>query len=211
MGLRRHILRFAAYSSLIFVPHWLAFNICKFISLFQSQRFRILTHSKGAICIDIPFHICGHEYIQVGEGFNSRAGLRMECLDAKLYIEHSPLLSIGNGVSINFRCHIGAINKIVIGDNVLIGSNVLITDHSHGRSDESDICITPGDRPLYSKGPVTIEKNVWIGENVCILSGVTIGRNSIIGANTVVTKDVPAYCIVAGNPMRIIRQIIIKK
>ncbi|MBR4243334.1 MAG: hypothetical protein IKR98_05525 [Bacteroidaceae bacterium] len=62
-------------------------------------------------------------------------------------------------------------------------------------------------RPIVSKGPVVIEDNVWIGEMACIMPGVTIGRGAIVGANAVVTHDVPPYTLVAGNPARIIKQI----
>lgn len=110
---------------------------------------------------------------------------------------------IGNNVNINWYAHIGAINKIVIGDNVLIGSSVLITDHSHGQSGMSNL--PPAARPLYSKGPVIIGENVWIGEGAVILGGVEIGSNTIIGANSVVTHDIPANCVAAGVPAKIIK------
>jgi len=109
-------------------------------------------------------------------------------------------------VSVNFRCHIGVINEIRIGDNVLIGSNVLITDHSHGTTSYDDLAQAPTQRNLYSKGPVIIEDNVWIGENVSILPNVRIGQNSVIGCNTVVSKSVPSYCVVYGNPNKIIQR-----
>jgi len=60
---------------------------------------------------------------------------------------------------------------------------------------------------LSSKGPIIIKKNVWIGDSVCILSGVIVGENAIIGANSVVTKDIPANSVVAGVPARVIRQL----
>ena len=65
----------------------------------------------------------------------------------------------------------------------------------------------PEDQPLYSKGVVTIGNNVWIADKVTILSGVTIGDNSMIGATAVVTHDIPAGVIAAGVPARVIRQI----
>ena len=65
----------------------------------------------------------------------------------------------------------------------------------------------PEDQPLYSKGVVTIGNNVWIADKVTILSGVTIGDNSMIGANAVVTHDIPSGVIAAGVPARVIRQI----
>ena len=65
--------------------------------------------------------------------------------------------------------------------------------------------MAPIKRPIYSKGEVIIEDDVWIGDKVSILSGITIGRGAIIGANAVETKDVPSYSIAVGNPIRIIR------
>lgn len=99
--------------------------------------------------------------------FYAGPGLRIECIDSYGLQKFSPKLIIGDNVSFNFRCHVGCINRIIIGNNVLIGSNVLITDHSHGYNDSSDINTPAKDRYLYSKGPVVIEDNVWLGENVC--------------------------------------------
>ncbi|MPN45551.1 2,3,4,5-tetrahydropyridine-2,6-dicarboxylate N-acetyltransferase [bioreactor metagenome] len=96
---------------------------------------------------------------------------------------------------------------IKIGDNVLTGSKILITDNSHGQSQPNDIDIPPIKRSLYSKGPVIIENNVWIGEKSTILAGVTIGTGAIVAANSVVTKDVPAFAVVAGTPAKIVKLI----
>lgn len=113
-----------------------------------------------------------------------------------------PLLIIGDMVCINRNVHIGCINRITIGQGTLIGSNVLITDHSHG---DKEYDLSPSSRPLYSKGPIVIGENVWIGENVCILPDVTIGDNCIIGAGSIVTKSIPCNSIVVGNPARVIK------
>ncbi|MDD3138149.1 MAG: acyltransferase, partial [Lachnospiraceae bacterium] len=121
--------------------------------------------------------------------------------------KYKPQIVIGNGVGINPYCHIGAINNITIEDNVLIGSGVLITDHSHGKVTGEECRMAPGKRPLFSKGPVQIKKNVWIGEHAVILPNVTIGEGAIVGANAVVTKDVPDYAVVGGNPARIIKML----
>lgn len=114
---------------------------------------------------------------------------------------------IGDGSSLNYYCHIGAIDKIVIGDNVMIGSYVLITDHAHGKMTKEDLDIPVNQRRLFSKGPVIIDDNVWIGEHACIMPGVHIGRCSVIGANAVVTHDVPPYSMVAGCPAKVIKQL----
>jgi len=113
------------------------------------------------------------------------------------------------GIEIGKGCYIGSYltvlnaGKIVIGNRVLIASNVLITSENHGMDPESDIDYM--DQPLTSK-PVEIGDGCWIGQNVCILPGVKIGKKAIIAAGSIVTKDVPEYCIAAGNPARIIKK-----
>lgn len=118
-----------------------------------------------------------------------------------------PKLIIGNNVSLNERCTISCLNKIEIGDGVLFGDNVFITDNSHGNNTFRELLTIPRNRKLFSKGTVKIGKNVWIGRNVCILPNTTIGDNAIIGANAVVTHDVPDNSIVAGIPAVVIRKI----
>lgn len=155
--------------------------------------------------LPLPNYIFGEQYMTIGQNFGTMAGLRMECYDTYRDQHFTPQLTIGDNVSFNYFCHVGCINKIVIGNNVMVGSYVLITDHSHGSLDMVDIPVAQ--RPLISKGPVIIEDNVWIGEHACILPGVTIGKGSIIAANAVVTKDVPAYSIVAGVPGKVVRSL----
>lgn len=121
---------------------------------------------------------------------------------------YSPSIMIGNGCSIGEDNHITSICNIYIGNNVLTGRKVLITDNSHGNTLLKDLDIEPVKRELYSKGPVIIEDNVWIGEKASIMPGVKIGKGSVIAANSVVTRDVPAYCVVAGCPARIIKDCI---
>lgn len=156
--------------------------------------------------ISDPIYIHNGKLISVGKNFHSEKRVRLEAFDIQEYQDYRIKIVIGDNVHLNWDCHIGAINRIEIGDNVLIGSKVLITDHSHGNPNNSDISLPPNKRPLYSKGPVIIKNNVWIGEGVAILPNVTIGENSIIGANSVVTKDIPANVIAVGNPARIIRE-----
>ena len=97
---------------------------------------------------------------------------------------------------------------IYIGNNVLTGRYVYISDNSHGdTSDITQISIPPINRSLKSKGKVIIEDNVWIGERVCMLSGVKVGYGAIIVANSVVTKDVPPYSVSAGVPAKVLKTI----
>lgn len=146
------------------------------------------------------------QYISVGDHFSAMYNLRLEAWDEFIDQKFTPSLEIGNNVSFNTDCHVGCINKIIIGNNVMIASRVYISDHSHGNASLDSIKIIANHRPLITKGPVIIEDNVWIGEGACILPGVTIGKNSIIGANAVVTKNVPANSIVAGVPAKILKK-----
>lgn len=102
---------------------------------------------------------------------------------------------------------ISAAMEVRIGNGVLTGRYVYISDNNHGKSDYDSLCLQPGKRDLYIKGPVIIGNNVWIGDKVSILSGVTIGDGTIIGCNAVVTKDIPPYSVVAGVPARVIRKV----
>lgn len=149
-------------------------------------------------------YVIGKKYIHIGDNFSAFANLRMEAIDEYRNFRYQPILEIGNSVSFGNGCHIGCINKITISDGVLLGSYVLIEDHSHGQTDYVSNQ-KPVDRELVSKGPIHIGKNVWICDGVCVLPGVTIGENSIIGANAVVTKDIPANCVAAGNPAKVVR------
>ncbi len=116
-------------------------------------------------------------------------------------------IEIGNEVSIGEYTHITAANKIVVGNGVLTGRFVLITDNSHGSGDSrQELEISPLTRDVVSKGEVAIGNNVWIGDKVSILPGVHIGDGCVIGANSVVTKDIPAYSIAVGNPCRVVKQ-----
>jgi lipopolysaccharide O-acetyltransferase len=117
------------------------------------------------------------------------------------------LLVFKNDVQINDFVHIVALERIVIGNNVLIASKVFISDSNHG-SYSGEAQSHPDQNPIerkLSNSPIEIEDNVWLGEFVSVLQGVTIGRGSIIGSMSVVTKDIPPYCIAVGSPARVIK------
>lgn len=114
---------------------------------------------------------------------------------------------IGNDVYFSSNVFVSCINRIVISDGVLVGNNCYISDNSHGNMSKLELSITPYRRHLFSKGTVYIGKNVWLGRNVCIMPNVKIGDYAIIGANAVVTHDIPSYSIAAGVPAKVIRMI----
>lgn len=138
-------------------------------------------------------------------GENISVGRRTLIMTSKRNDTQIPRLTLGNNINIGSDCFITCSNRISIGNDVLMGAKITITDNSHGRMILDELCIHPSFRPLVSKGPVVIGNCVWIGDKVTILPGVTIGDGSIIGANSVVTKDVPSNCVVAGNPAKVIK------
>ena len=131
----------------------------------------------------------GAKYGRIGNGVRIGSDVVLEIYDKYMEQKFSPKFTIGNDSCIGDESHITCINEIRIGNGVRMGRKVFITDNAHGASDPNMLDIRPNLRPMVSKGPVIIEDCVWIGEMVCIMPGVTIGRGSIIGANAVVTKD----------------------
>lgn len=114
--------------------------------------------------------------------------------------EERIFIEIGNGVDIGDYVHITSTNYIKIGAGSLFGRYVTITDNAHGHSDRLSMDKMPLEREVVSKGPVVIGQNVWIGDKATILPGVTIGDGAIIGANAVVSKDIPPYSVAYGIP-----------
>ncbi len=155
----------------------------------------------------MPFfsYLRGAEYISIGSKCNIAAGVQLTAWDKYGDQSFTPEIILGDNCSIGEDSHITAINSVRLGNSVLLGKKILITDNAHGASSSELLDIAPNLRPLYSKGPVIIEDNVWIGEKSSIMPGVHVGKGSIVAANSVVTKDVPPYCVVAGVPAKILK------
>lgn len=158
-------------------------------------------------CISHDAFFAGVKYMEIGDNFHCGTNAWVEALDERNGQRFSPRLVIGNNFSMQYNCHIGCIESIEIGDGVLLGSKVYITDHFHGKVTCEDIDVPPSQRSLSSK-PVKIGNNVWIGDNVCIMPGVTLGNNVIVGANAVVTKSFPENTVIAGVPAKVIKKLI---
>jgi acetyltransferase-like isoleucine patch superfamily enzyme len=173
---------------------------------FFTLKYRRLFHSFGNdSVITGALSLRGASYISVGPSslFGKNIVLSAwSCFNNQTF---SPQIIIGENVSIGDYAHITAINEIFIGNNVLFGRWVTVTDNSHGKTDICSLKTPPISRQLYSKGKVVIKDNVWIGDKVTILPNVTIGVGSVIGSNSVVTHDVPDYSVAVGNPARTIK------
>ena len=150
--------------------------------------------------------IRGRASIHLGSRFTALNNLWLEAVD---YLGgYHPTLTIGSRVTCGDAVHIAATNLVRIGNDVLIGSRVLITDHNHGLyqgDGQSSPIQRPAERALSQGAQTIVEDNVWIGDGVVLLAGSSIGRGSIIGANSVVRGRIPPGCIAAGNPARVIR------
>ena len=153
------------------------------------------------------FVVRGGAYITIGDDFHCGPDTTIAAWDRYQGEIFHPHIVIGAGVRINASAYISAIDSITIGDNVLFGRGVLIVDNSHGRLSPEEVDIPPAQRKLYSKGPVVIEDNVWLGEGVAVMPGVRIGYSAVIGAHSVVTSDIPARCVAVGSPARVIKQL----
>lgn len=143
------------------------------------------------------------QYLHFGKGVGIGKHSYFLPLDSYAGIKYNPKIEIGDGCWIGIRNSFAAIDEIKIGNHVLFAGYVHISDHSHGYE---DIMKPIAPQKLISKGPVVIEDDCWLGFGCEILSGVHIGKHSVVAARAVVTKDVPAYSIVAGNPACVVKQ-----
>lgn len=173
-----------------------------FIEMFQIIIFLIITKFffPTARLVRFPFVIRGKKYIDFGEMLTIGRYCRFDVLGKHT----SNILKFGKNVNIGDSVRISCIDKVDIGDNVLIGSRVLIIDNSHGSYsgvNQDNPALHPNDRKLTSS-PIIIGNNVWIGDGAVIQKGVTVGDGAIIGANSVVTKNIPSKTISVGIPAK---------
>ena len=170
------------------------------VSLIYTKLF--FSHAR---LIRLPFDIRNKKNILIGDGFTTGFGCRIEAYPQKDTL--APILFFGKNVEINDYVHIAAGEKIVIGNNVLIASKVFISDLNHGnyKGENQDSPLSSPNNRKLSTNPIVIKDNVWLGEGVCIMPGVTIGFGCVIGASSVVTKDIPDYCIAVGSPARVFK------
>lgn len=149
----------------------------------------------------------GFKSINIGRNTGIQKHTILGCWNKFYEQNFNPAIFIGNNCNIGEYTHISSCNRITIGDGLLTGRFVLITDNNHGALSKEESTTPPLRRKLVSKGEIVIGENVWIGDKVTILGGVNVGNNVIIAANSVVTKSIPDNCVAAGNPAKIIKSI----
>jgi lipopolysaccharide O-acetyltransferase len=153
-------------------------------------------------------YIRGAKSITIGSRFVAGKNLWLAAISQYEDNHYAPKIVIGNNVGVGDSVHIAATTSVVLGDDVLVGSRVLITDHNHGiyrGKAQSEAEQPPSKRKLSADQGIFIGCNVWIGDGVVILPGSHIGEGSIIGANSVVTGSIPSRCIAIGCPARSVR------
>lgn len=184
----------------------LASSVSKYIYTGSIKR-KFASFGKRSLIIPSLLSFRGGKYISIGNNTIIGKSVQLTAWDKYREKYYTPSIIIGSNCNIRAYSHITAINEIIIGDNLLTGTNVLISDNSHGILSESHVKIPPSERDLNSKGKIQIGNNVWVGNNVIILANVKIGDGVIIGANSVVTSDIPAYSVAVGVPAKIVKQI----
>jgi acetyltransferase-like isoleucine patch superfamily enzyme len=146
-----------------------------------------------------PYRIDGEEGLSVGNSVKFQSGVWLFC---DRTVGTFTKLEIGDNCSFGYRNHIACVGEIIIGDNVLTANNVYISDNLHNYEDTKRPIM---DQPVTFTRKVEIGSGSWIGENACVI-GAKVGKNSVIGANSVVTRDIPDYCVAVGIPARVIRK-----
>jgi acetyltransferase-like isoleucine patch superfamily enzyme len=146
-----------------------------------------------------PLRIDGGRNISIGRG--AHIGYK-SWIAALPHTGGTARLIFEDGCTIGNFNHIYATSSIILHKNVLTADKVYISDNVHGYK---DICLPILQQPIVQKGEVEIGEGSWLGENVCII-GAKVGKQCVIGANSVVTKDIPDYSIAVGSPAKVIKQ-----
>lgn len=168
---------------------------------------------KGSRMVNKVYLNIGYDVIvQIGQDFaiNSGDNINPLCSNMRcsIQVDDKASLVIGNRSGISGGC-IWATDSITIGDHVNIGANCIIMDGDIHNTNWQlrRLDRISSEKIPYKHKPIIIEDDVWIGANSIVLKGVTIGARTIIGAGSVVTKDIPADCIAAGNPCKVIKML----
>jgi acetyltransferase-like isoleucine patch superfamily enzyme len=162
---------------------------------------RLKLRYRGRLKIDGICFICPKVHLEIGPNAQLRVGRWAWIGHGSKIRAHEGTVSIGAKTVIGQECTISAYQHVSIGRECIIADRVMLIDFDHGAVEV--------DRPIREQGiykrDVRVGHNVWIGYGACVLRGVSVGDNSILGTSSVVTKDVPENAVVAGAPARVIR------
>lgn len=163
---------------------------------------KLLIYNFGKIDLGKGASIQEHTAVEIFKNGHLSIGTRTAiCRGSILFVLNGAKLSIGNNSYIGEYNNIRCTGKIRIGDNVRISQLITITDGQYNFSDKNRLIGNQG----YQKGKVIIGDDVWVGSNSVILPGVKIGNGVVVGAGSVITKNIPDYAVVVGNPARVIK------
>jgi carbonic anhydrase/acetyltransferase-like protein (isoleucine patch superfamily) len=152
--------------------------------------------------LQFPIRLSGEDRIEIGARVFVGSNSWLQTLpDGK---NTTPALFIGDGTSIAGACVISAVRQVVLEENVLLARNVYISDHIHRYSDDAEPILAQGTDKI---APVVIRRNSWLGQNVVVCPGVTIGVGAVIGANSVVNTDIPDRSVAVGAPAKVVKKI----
>lgn len=171
----------------------------KVFSLLISGAF---AHFGRKTVLMYPLRLEGEKRIAIGDRVFIGPGSWLQTLpDGE---NNSVAVSIGKGTSIAGACVISAVRSVQLEENVLLARNVYISDHTHKYADM--------DIPVMAQGverikPVLVKRGAWLGQNVVVCPGVTIGTGAVIGANSVVIEDIPDFSVAVGAPARVVKTI----
>ena len=173
------------------------------LSIPYGWMYRLAFRRIGSGSFVSPFiQSIGLDCITLGSGSRISRNTRLLALKSYGIQQFNPQISIGNNVSVGFGCTLSCVNRLDVGDDVTIGDNVYIADSHH---DYSNPVLGVLNQPLLV-GKISIGKGAWIGYGAFVSGDVSVGEHSVIGANSVVTRPVAAYTVVAGVPARPVKQ-----
>lgn len=174
------------------------------VGIYRLLAFRFGSFGKR-VRFERPLHIVGARFIHIEDGADIQNGGYFNC--TPVAGGAAPELRFGRGTHVGHHAHIVCASSVTIGERALLADRVFIADNSHEYRDITGPIL---DQPIYALAPTAIGAGSWIGENACVI-GCRVGRNCVVAANSVVTRDVPDYCVVAGAPAAIVKRFCLER
>jgi acetyltransferase-like isoleucine patch superfamily enzyme len=152
--------------------------------------------------LELPIRLSGEAHIEIGADVFIGRHCWLQVISSSEPVGDT-VISIGDRTSISGFCTVTAAQSVVIEPGVLMARYVYISDHSHAYASRE---YPVKDQGITGVAPVRVREGAWLGQGVVVCPGVTIGRNAVVGANSVVREDVPDFCVAVGAPARVIRR-----